>query len=243
MNLIFTASISSVLEFFHQGGVFMVLLLVCSIVTLTVIMMRSVALKRQSVMPDAIEKSIEELQPGDDGGAVVHLARMVRSDPSPLARVVQTGLQNLQWPKSENVEAVQTRARHEILRLESGLAVLEVIVGIAPLLGLLGAVSGMVKVFGSFGQTAAGSDPHGIARGISEALNTTIVGLAIAIPALIAHSYFSKKIEKMACEMESLIAELLAKCYYQKRRQQQIAQFGIPTEPSELADHLEQPVP
>ena len=57
-------------------------------------------------------------------------------------------------------------------------------------------------------------------KGISEALSTTIVGLAIAIPSLIAYSYFSKKIETMAAEMESLIAELLAKCYYQKQRRQ-----------------------
>ena len=236
-------SISSIYEFFHQGGFFMVLLFICSIVTLAVILMRSVALRRQSVMPNGIEKAIEELQPGDDGTSVVRLSRMVRSNPSALARVVQSGLQHLQWPKSENIEAVQTRARHEIVRLEAGLAVLEVIVGIAPLLGLLGAVTGMVKVFGSFGQTAAGSDPHGIAKGISEALSTTIVGLAIAIPALIAHSYFSKKIETMACEMESLIAELLAKCYYQKRRKQQVMEYGIAPEPSLLAGEMEQPIP
>jgi biopolymer transport protein ExbB len=132
--------------------------------------------------------------------------------------VIQTALSHLTWPKGENVEAVQTRARHEIVRLESGLFVLEVIVGIAPLLGLLGAVSGLVKVFAAFGNSAANSDPHIIARGISEALSTTIVGLAIAIPSLIAYSYFSKKVETLAAEMESLVADLLAKCYYQKQR-------------------------
>ena len=133
------------------------------------------------------------------------------------AVIANTGLQHLTWPKSENIEAVQTRARHEIVRLESGLFVLEVIVGIAPLLGLLGAVSGLVTVFAAFGDNAAQSDPHSIARGISEALSTTIVGLAIAIPSLIAYSYFSKKIETMAAEMESLVADLLAKCYYQQQ--------------------------
>jgi biopolymer transport protein ExbB len=96
--------------------------------------------------------------------------------------------------------------------------ILEIIVGIAPLLGLLGAVSGLVTVFANFGQNAVISDPRGIARGISEALSTTVVGMAIAVPALIAYSYFSKKIETMAAEMESLVADLLAKCYYQKSR-------------------------
>jgi biopolymer transport protein ExbB len=237
-SLLSVATIQSVVEFFRQGGFFMALLMICSVVSLAVILLRGIALRRKTVMPPFIEQQIDELQPTDEGSSVVRLARLVRGDPSPLARIVQVGLQHLQWPKSENIEAVQTRARHELVRLEAGLVVLEVIVGIAPLLGLLGAVSGMVKVFGSFGQTVAGSDPRGIAKGISEALSTTIVGLAIAIPSLIAYSYFSKKIETMAAEMESLIAELLAKCYYQKRRQQGAPSIGVEPEPGELEQTL-----
>ena len=70
----------------------------------------------------------------------------------------------------------------------------------------------------NLGDSASVSDPRGIAKGISEALSTTIVGLAIAIPSLIFYSYFSKKVEVMAAEMETLIADLIAKCYFQKRR-------------------------
>jgi biopolymer transport protein ExbB len=213
----FLASFSSIYRFFAQGGFFMVLLLVCSVVSVAVILLRGLALRRALVMPQPIEHEIEGLQPDDTDG-IVRLARLVRPDASSLARIVQVGLQHLHWPKSENIEAVQTRARHEVVRLESGLFVLEVIVGIAPLLGLLGAVSGLVTVFASLGASANVSDPRGIAKGISEALSTTIVGLAIAIPSLIAHSYFSKKIETMAAEMESLMADLLAKCYYQKHK-------------------------
>ena len=143
---------------------------------------------------------------------------MVRNDNSTLARIAQVGLQNLNWPKMENLEAVQTKARYEVLRLESGLFILEIIVGIAPLLGLLGAVAGLVKVFSAFGANATATVPHLMAKGISEALSTTIVGLAIAIPSLMAYSYFSKKVETMASDMESLISELLAKCYFQKQR-------------------------
>jgi biopolymer transport protein ExbB len=75
-----------------------------------------------------------------------------------------------------------------------------------------------VKVFAAFGANASATNPQLMARGISEALSTTIVGLAIAIPSLIAYSYFSKKIETMASDMESLISELLAKCYHQIQR-------------------------
>lgn len=210
-------SFQSVYQFFAQGGFFMVLLLICSIVSVAVILLRALALRRDIVMPPEIERGIEGLQP-EDGDGVAKISRLVRSDPSALGRIAQVGLQHLNWPKTENIEAVQTRARHEIVRLESGLFVLEVIVGIAPLLGLLGAVSGLVTVFANLGSSETVSDPRGIARGISEALSTTIVGLAIAIPSLISHSYFSKKIETMAAEMESLIADMLAKCYYQRQR-------------------------
>jgi biopolymer transport protein ExbB len=211
------ASIQTIIQFFVHGGVFMGLLLMCSLVSLAVILLRTAALRRALVMPPIIEQEIEMLQPDDTEG-VVKLSRLVRNDDSTLARIAQVGLQNLNWPKIENLEAVQTKARHEIVRLESGMFILEIIVGIAPLLGLLGAVSGLVKVFASLGANASANDPHLMANGISEALSTTIVGLAIAIPSLIAYSYFSKRVEIMASEMESLISELLAKCYYQRQR-------------------------
>ena len=224
------ASLPSIVQFFVHGGVFMALLLTCSLVSLAVIILRALALRRSLVMPLIIEQEIEMLQPDDTEG-VVKLSRMVRNDNSTLARIAQVGLQNLNWPKMENLEAVQTRARNEIVRLESGLFILEIVVGIAPLLGLLGAVSGLVKVFASFGANSSATDPHLMATGISEALSTTIVGLAIAIPSLIAYSYFSKKIEIMASEMESLISELLAKCYYQRQRR---ALRSVPPELPEL---------
>lgn len=212
------ASAESVLHFFLQGGVFMIPLIICSVVSLAVILVRGLALRRKVVMPPLLEGEIEELPPRGDEDSLKKLGRLVRHDPSPLARIAMVALEHLEWPKTENVEAVQTRARHEIVHLESGLVVLEIIVGIAPLLGLLGAVSGLVSVFATLGDSASGTDPRVIAKGISEALSTTIVGLAIAIPSLIAYSYLSKKVETMAAEMESITADLLAKCYHQKSR-------------------------
>jgi biopolymer transport protein ExbB len=212
------ADLQSVWKFFENGGVFMYFLAACSFVSMAVIVLRALALRRAVVMPPFIEREIEAIQPGDAAAAAVRLSRIVENDPSALGRIVQVGLRHLSWPKSENIEAVQTRAQHEIVRLESGLFVLEVIVGIAPLLGLLGAVSGLVTVFAAFGADATSEDPHRIAKGISEALSTTIVGLAIAIPSLMAYSYFTRKIETMTAEMETLTADLLAKCYHQGSR-------------------------
>jgi biopolymer transport protein ExbB len=210
------ASISSVLHFFIQGGIFMLPLLLCSVISGAVILWRGMALRHATVLPPVIGDSIERLRPKDSSDPVGRLSRLVRGDPSSLGRVVAVALANLRWTKQENTEAVQTQARHEIVRLESGLIVLDIVTGVAPLLGLLGTVSGLVSVFATLGASGGLADPKGIAAGIAEALNTTIAGLAIAIPSLIASSYFNRKIESMSAEMESLVAELLNKCYHHK---------------------------
>lgn len=211
-------SIASVFDFFIQGGVFMFLLLICSVVSLAVILLRGFALRREAVAPSVIFRAVDRLQPGRDDEAVTRLRRLVSGDSSALGRIVEVALQHLAWPKNENTEAVQTKARHEVVRLESGLIVLEVVIGIAPLLGLLGTVSGLVNVFATLGASEGTADPRAIATGIAEALNTTIAGLAIAVPSLIAFSYFSKKIETLSVEMESLLADLLSKCYHRMIR-------------------------
>ena len=123
---------------------------------------------------------------------------------------------------------VQTRARHEMVRLERGLIILEVIVGIAPLLGLIGAVSGLVHVFSHLGLSSGASDTRQIALGIAEALNATVFGLSIAVPTLIGFTYFSRKVEVMSVEMETLVLELINNCYYgRSTREHKTAQ--IPT--------------
>ena len=205
-------------QFFKQGGFFMIPLLLCSVIAVTVTIMRAIALRRHLVIPDELEKEIERLQPHDTPESLVRLSRMARNDPSTLARIAQVGLGNLHLPKEESTNAMQTVARHEIVQLERGLHILEIIIGIAPLIGLLGAVSGLVAVFGAFGDSQTAQDPRTIAAGIAEALSTTVVGIAIAIPSLIAHGLLMKKVEQMAADMELLMSGLLAKCYNQKNR-------------------------
>src|ERR1700720_2225787 len=216
----------SIIGFFAKGGVFMWPLLACSIVSLTTIILRTLALREKNVLPLTIESEIERLAPGT---SPERLARMVPHDPSSLARIVRVALAHLHWPRSENIEAVQTRARYEMVRLERGLVVLEVIVGIAPLLGLIGTVSGLVHVFASLGVSAGSADPKMIARGISEALNCTVFGLGIAVPSLIAFVYFSKKVEVLSVEMESLVTDLLSKCYYGRLAGMR-GKTGVPTQ-------------
>lgn len=204
-------TVQTITSFFVKGGLFMWPLLICSIVSVTTMILRGIALRENNVMPYVIQSEIERLPPG---GNAERLARMVHHDPSSLARIARVALQQLRAPRSENVEAVETRARHEMIRLEKGLIVLEVITGIAPLLGLIGAVSGLVHVFSQLGLSSGASDTRQIANGIAEALNATVFGLSIAVPTLVGFSYFSKKVEVMSVEMETLVVELLSKCYY-----------------------------
>src|SRR5215467_3980728 len=200
-----------VLGFFSRGGLFMWPLLACSIVSVTIMILRGIALRRKIVMPAAIESEIERMTPGENPE---RLSRLVYHDPSSLARITRVALQHVRGPRSETVEVVQTRARHEMVRLERGLIILEVIVGIAPLLGLIGAVSGLVHVFSHLGLSSGASDTRQIALGIAEALNATVFGLSIAVPTLVGFTYFSRKVEVMSVEMETLVVDLINKCYY-----------------------------
>src|ERR671935_657041 len=204
-------TIQTIIGFFTKGGLFMWPLLACSIVSVTTMILRGLALREKHVMPLVIQSEIERLVPG---ASAERLARIVAHDPSSLARIARVALQHLRGPRSENIEVVETRARHEMVRLEKGLIVLEVIVGIAPLLGLIGAVSGLVHVFSHLGLSSGAADTRLIALGIAEALNATVFGLSIAVPTLVGFSYFSRKVETMSVEMETLVVELLNKCYH-----------------------------
>lgn len=200
--------------FFVDGGFFMILLLILSVSAGTVILLRSLALREHLILPPDLESALENVQPGD---SMDNLARAAQTNPSPLGRIIGTCLAHRNWPRQENLEAVQVSARREVVRMESGLALLEMTTGVAPLFGLLGTLSGLVTIFANLGGGAGAGDTVAVARGISEALNTTIVGLAVAAPSLIAHNYFQRKIETMAVTMEGMISDLLAKCYPETR--------------------------
>ena len=206
-----TETLQTMVSFFTRGGFFMWPLLACSIVTVTTIVLSILTLRERKVLPLVIESEIERLVPG---GSAERLMRLVNDDNSSLARITRVALQHMRWPRSENIEFAQTRARAELVRLERGLIVLEVVTGIAPLVGLIGTVSGLVQVFSGLGLSTGAGDTKAVALGISMALNCTIFGLSIAVPSLIAFSYFSKKVEILSVQMESIVSDLIAKCYY-----------------------------
>src|SRR5215470_4190420 len=130
-------------------GIVYILLGLTSVVGLTFIVERGWALRWKKNLPAEIEAAVESCQTPED---VPMLKRVCQQhNTSPLSRLLLLAAERLDWPKAENVDALQTRARHEIVRLERGLVVLEIIVGIAPLLGLVGTIAGMITVFGKVG--------------------------------------------------------------------------------------------
>ena len=185
------------------------LLILTSIVGLTFIVERGLALQWKKVVPPEVEAAVDACQTRDDTD---RLKRVCEKHPSPLSRLLMLAVDRLHWPKDENVDALQTRARHEIVKLERGLVVLEIIVGIAPLLGLVGTILGMMATFENVGQMGL-NDAARLASGIALILKATLIGLLIAIPALIFWSYYTKKVETIAVEMETLCDELLRRLY------------------------------
>lgn len=186
------------------------LIVVCSVLAVTAIIAKFLDLREQSVLPHetvdllaglANRREVSDLQ----------IQRLLATDESPLAKVARAALLVPHRTKEEAMSSAQAVAREEIVRLERGVPLLESIITASPLLGLLGAVVGLVRVFSSLRPDA--SDPAAIAAGIAEALNTTIGGLVVAIPSVFFHSYFSRRIERFAARMEVLVEQALSACF------------------------------
>ena len=188
-------------------------LMLCSIISLAIIFERILSLRPDSVIKPSLARAIHELSYGGKTTLVEH--ESVDEDTA-LSRLVRACLMYTSWPKDENAEAVQAYARREIVRLERGLVFLEVVTGLGPLLGLMGTILGLIRIFGAAGNAAdLSAQGSQIAAGIAEAMYCTVAGLIVAIPALIAHSLFSRHIEALTIDLETLCSELLGKLYTQ----------------------------
>lgn len=188
---------------------FIIILVLASIVGLAFIVERGLALRWKKVIPPAIVSAAESCRTTTD---VPMLVQMCKQNPSPISRLLLASHDHLAWPKSENVDALEIRARYEVVGLERGLVILEIVVGIAPLLGLVGTIYGLILLFGELGQTGL-NDNTLLAKGIALALNATLLGLMTAIPSLVAWSYYNKKIETLTVEMETICDEFIRRQY------------------------------
>ena len=185
-------------------------LLLASVVGLTFIVERGLALRAVKVIPQAVEGALETFRTEDD---LPMLRRICQQHPSALSRLLLMADKHRRWNKTENSSGLETYARQEISKLERGLVVLEIVVGVSPLLGLVGTIYGLIALFAGMG-TSGVADNNVLASGIALALNATLLGLLTAIPSLVAWSYYNKKVESHAVKMASLCDGFLRQLYH-----------------------------
>ncbi len=201
--------LSAAWDFLHRGGVFMIPLGLTSIAGMMAILYKMLSLSSSRIVPSSLVHEVSQFQKRIlTDKADPALAEFEKGD-STLARLAAVVLRHRGKSRGEITLAVETAAREEIHHLHAGIAVLDTVITIAPLLGLLGTASGLVLIFQGLGDN---SDHLAIARGIAEALTTTIFGLAIAVPCVIAHGYFVRRIETLTARLETLLAGLTAVC-------------------------------
>jgi len=187
-----------VLEIIFAGGWLMAPIILCSILALTIIAERLWALRRSQVVPDGLGAQVEEWAARHELDRR-HIEQL-RSG-SALGRVLAAALVNRHRPRELMKEAVEDTGRHVVYRLERFLNTLGTIAGISPLLGLLGTVIGMIKVFSSILEHGVGN-ANALAGGISEALITTAAGLTVAIPSYFFYRYLKGRVEEYVVSME-----------------------------------------
>ena len=192
-------------EIIVAGGWLMVPIILCSILALTIIAERLWALRRSQVIPAGLGEQVEDWAARHelDRRHIEHL-----KSSSSLGRVLAAALVNRHRPRELIKEAVEDTGRHVIYRLERFLNTLGTIAGISPLLGLLGTVIGMIKVFSSILEHGVGN-ANVLAGGISEALITTAAGLTVAIPSFFFYRYFKGRVEEYVVSMEEQAIDLI----------------------------------
>lgn len=201
------------LEIVQAGGWLMLPIIAGSVVAVAIILERLWTLQQRRVVPPSVTVQVWEwIQHGQLDQQ--HVQQLQQS--SPLGQVLATGLNYRHAPREVLKEAIEDAGRHVVHDLERYLNTLGTIAAISPLLGLLGTVSGMIRAFTAITTQGVG-DPTVLAGGISEALITTAAGLAVAIPALIAHRYLRGRIEELVVKIEKESIHFVEALLHQQR--------------------------
>lgn len=193
------------LELVKAGGWLMVPIFLCSIIAMAIISERFWTLQRRRIAPKNLVVQVWQWAKGgelDDARV-----RAIRTG-SPLGRVLAAGLINRHSNREIMKESIEDVGRHVVHELERYLNTLGTIASITPLLGLLGTVIGMIKVFAVITTRGVG-DPGILAGGISEALITTAAGLCVAIPSLMFYRYFRGRVDELVVTMEQEALKLV----------------------------------
>lgn len=192
------------LDFMIKGGVVMIPILACSVIALAIVIERFINLTEGKVIPKDFFARIKGLLLE---GHINEALSICSKSNKPIAKIIEAGIMKYYFGRDEIKEAIEDAGRHEIASVEKYLNILSTIAGVAPLLGLLGTVTGMIKVFNIISLGGIGKAEE-LAGGIGEALITTAAGLSIAIPTLVFHNIFSERADRLILKMEKSSMEL-----------------------------------
>ena len=185
-------------EMVQAGGWLMLPILLCSVIALAIVGERFWSLQQKRINPATLVSQVWQWYKSDN---LTDQNIEALANTSPLGRVLAAGLVNRHHPREIMKESIEDTGRQVVVELERYLNTLGTIASITPLLGLLGTVIGMIKVFAAITSHGVGN-PSVLAGGISEALITTAAGLSVAIPSLIFYRYFRGKVDELVIKME-----------------------------------------
>ncbi|MCL4218261.1 MAG: MotA/TolQ/ExbB proton channel family protein [Candidatus Hydrogenedentes bacterium] len=189
-----------------KGGILMWPIMLCSIIALAITIERFWYLRRASIdtreFMDQVRNVLRQ-------NRIQDAVDLCDQNDGPIARIMKAGLLKHRKSKEDIREAIEDAGHLEIPRLERYLSALATCANVAPLLGLLGTVQGMIKAFYQIQHKEGQVNPSDLAEGISNALVTTAAGLTVAIPTLVAYNYFVSRVDNMVLEMEISSAELV----------------------------------
>jgi len=196
----------SLWNLFLKGGIIIFPIFFCGVLTIGIIIERLISLKNAEIDN---EKFINEIEGILRRRKIKEALQLCDKNDKPVPRIIKAGLLKIDRNREEVKEAIDDAANYEIPNLEKYLGILATIATISPLLGLLGTVTGMIKAFMVIEAKGGLVNPGDLARGIWEALLTTVVGLIVAIPAYLAYNYFVSRVNNIILDMEKSATRLL----------------------------------
>jgi len=194
------------IEFLKSGGLTMIPLGLCSILAVAVIIEKFFALRRKKIIP---EKNLSTIDAFIEEGMWKKADEFCSGGKGVFYGIISTAIENRNGSEAELKNALEETGKDAVVVLEKRLGLLGTITAVAPLLGFFGTVTGMIKIFNVLSVEGAGT--QSLAGGIAEALITTVTGLAIAIPCLVAHNYFNHKVDESVRYMENYSLKLIKK--------------------------------
>ena len=203
------------LDFIVKGGIILWVIMALSVVGLAIIIER--VLYFRSIKTDE-DKLFQRVKASVEKGHFDEALSICDNNESPLSALIKVGIEYRSYPESAQKEVLKDAAAQEVPRLERNVSTLGTIAHIAPLLGLLGTVTGTMKAFGVLGRFGSVADPSILAKGVSEALITTVGGIVVAVPAVIFYNLLVTKVNMILLKMENQVTALVMMINSGKRR-------------------------